>query len=92
MSNYTTLSAAQKRRDRELAEMRRTCGQNAWDDHYYVFPLTETKMQMEVECPICERAHVVRYTWQPGEFDPGNEMDNECPECKALPAGKVGSQ
>ncbi len=82
VSNHTTLSAARKRERQERADMRRVCGPNAWDNHYYVFPLKPTQMRVEAECPTCGRTHMVRYVWQPGEFDPGNDLwISKCPRC-----------
>lgn len=70
LSRHTTLSAARKAEQAERADMRRICGPNAWNDHYAIFPVGDTPMWADVECPICYAQHRIRYTWHANQRDP----------------------
>ena len=71
VSRHTTLSAARKAEREAEAEMRRYCGQNAWNDHFHVFPLRPTPMKTEIRCVNCdELLEVRRWTWEPMTFEP----------------------
>lgn len=50
VSRHTTLSAACKRLDRELDDMRRACGPTAWDNHFRVVALRDLRLTWECRC------------------------------------------
>ena len=78
-STHATLSAAKKRRDAEIAEMRRACGQGAWSDHFRISVSADTPMRRWYEC-ICGRRESQSYVWHAGE-----PYDQEPDSCELLP-------
>lgn len=87
LSRHTTYSAAVKAESREYGDMKRACGQNAWSDHFAVFPLRNMAMQAGVECPICYTQHTIKYMWPANQRNPlamerlADDV-RDCPACR----------
>lgn len=99
VSRHTTLSAARKAASRHIAEMHQALGPNAWDDHYRVVPIQDTKitfcfMCMGTDVPQrthCDRAVSITVAWPAAEPQP-NAVEHkpadwdshvQCGECYA---------
>lgn len=78
ISTHATLSAARKRLLTEKREMRRTCGQGAWSDHFRVAAAAAVAETITFECG-CSRT----YTLKQGQEIQVLGGESLCPTCEA---------
>lgn len=50
LSRHTSLAAAKRAKARLIADMRKHCGQDAWDNHFEVFALRNRTVTYDLAC------------------------------------------
>lgn len=82
LSRHATISAAEKKLSKYYGEMRKGCGQNAWDNHFSIFAVAPVSIEFTGYCPHCGWDWTVNKKFQPKEIIENPEIPNHNCDCE----------